>query len=87
MFGRDRRLEKRLDCDIRAAIVGARPKLFSCAIKNVSGRGAKIAISGDWVLPSLFSLVGSKDGQDTLGCRVVWRKGDHVGVRLTQRVD
>ena len=87
MFGRERRLEKRLDCDIRAAILGARPKLFSCSIKNVSGRGAKISISGDWVLPSHFSLVGSKDGRDTLGCRVIWRKGDHVGVRLSQRVD
>ena len=87
MFGRERRLERRLDCDIRAAILGARPKLFTCAIKNVSGRGAKISISADWVLPSHFSLVGSKDGRDTLGCRVIWRKGDYAGVRLSQRVD
>ncbi len=87
MFGKDKRSEKRRECEIKAALVGARPKLFPCEIKNLSGRGAKIAISGDWVLPAMFSLTGSNDRRDMLDCRLIWRRGNFAGVRLSPRVE
>jgi hypothetical protein len=87
MFGRDRRTEKRLPSIIRIATISARPKMFACSVENISRRGAKIRIPEEWILSAWFSLVGSKDLHDTLGCRLIWRKGDYVGVRLSQRLD
>jgi hypothetical protein len=87
MFGKDRRSERRIVSDIRASIIGARPKRFPCAIKNVSARGAKIWFGAEWVLPARFELVGSRDERDTLSCRLVWRRGDHAGVKFIQRLE
>jgi len=87
MFGRDRRTEKRTPADVRAGIIGARPKVFPCSIENLSLRGAKIQIRSEWILPTQFSLVGSTDRRDTLRCLLVWRKGNYVGVRLSPRLD
>ena len=87
MFGRERRSERRLVSDINASIIGARPKRFPCAIKNVSARGAKIWFGAEWILPARFELAGSRDHNDTLSCRLVWRRGDYVGVRFYQRVE
>jgi hypothetical protein len=85
MFGKERRSERRLVSDIRASIIGARPKRFPCAMKNVSARGAKIWFGAEWILPARFELAGSRDETDTLCCELIWRKGDHVGVRFALR--
>ena len=86
MFDQERRSEKRAVSDIRASIRGARPKRFACSIKNVSRGGAKILIGADWILPARFQITGLENFWTTLGCQLIWRKGDFVGVKFARRL-
>ena len=53
---------------------------ISCMVRNLSGTGAMLE-TGTSDLPSLFVLVNHVRRLRTV-CRVVWRRGNHLGVRF-----
>lgn len=55
--------------------------VFSCCVRDVTNHGAGIHLAGLKVLPVDFDL--SFDNFRTIRrCRVIWRDGDFVGVKL-----
>jgi hypothetical protein len=53
-----------------------------CVIWDLSDDGARLAAQHSDDLPDVFALVLSADGNSHRFCRVVWRKGGHLGVRF-----
>ena len=57
-----------------------RGSLLPCTVVNVANKGAQLCITEDMVLPSRFALWFTKEGDLVRQCRLIWRKGDRVGV-------
>ena len=53
--------------------------IASCLVRDVSERGARIGVKAE-ALPDQFILQLTRNGKVLRCCRVVWRKGDEVGV-------
>jgi hypothetical protein len=54
---------------------------FSCTVRDVTNRGARVRLEGLSVLPLEFDL--SFDNFRTIRkCKMVWREGDFVGVQF-----
>ena len=51
-----------------------------CTVVNVAKKGTQLCITEDMVLPPRFALWLTKEGDLIRQCRVIWRKGDRVGV-------
>jgi hypothetical protein len=57
--------------------------LERCKLVDISGKGARL-IPGDIdSLPRLFNLHLSRFGQPPKQCKIIWRRGNEVGVEFT----
>jgi hypothetical protein len=52
---------------------------IDCTVRNVSGTGAALEVASPLGIPETFALVIPSDGLH-LGYRVIWRKGQRIGV-------
>jgi PilZ domain len=79
-----RRKNTRADVAKEAAVFfGSSRTVLSCAALDLSRKGAKIALNRPYVLPSRLLL--SFDGfQTARSSRVVWSKGNFVGVEFVE---
>jgi hypothetical protein len=75
----ERRREQRADVTL-PAWMEAPSRLMPCTLQNLSLRGGEVVVSSDIVLPKEFALRLTQDGKIRRGCKVVWRRGDRVGV-------
>ncbi|MDP2411145.1 MAG: PilZ domain-containing protein [Pseudolabrys sp.] len=57
-------------------------KRIPITLANVSEDGAQLCIGPDFALPASFILLLTRDGQIKRGCRILWQKGDRIGVRF-----
>ena len=57
-----------------------------CKVDDVSEGGAKLTLLADEKLPEDIIVSLSKDGKVRRHCRVVWTRGNKVGVRFKQQV-
>lgn len=57
-----------------------------CTIRNISTGGAMIEVPEVSLLPLAFRLEDPARGFKR-DCKVVWRRGDQVGVSFTQAID
>jgi hypothetical protein len=55
-----------------------------CVIWDLSEEGARLAPARLNIVPDLFILNLTRDGKSRRGCRVVWRKKPHIGVRFVE---
>ena len=79
-----RRVVDREPCSIQAKVLAGFDKIeHCCTIRDISERGARLALNGAQLLPRRFllALSAEADGECTL-CEVRWRVGDVVGVRF-----
>jgi hypothetical protein len=53
-----------------------------CLVRDMSTRGARLIFSDTVAVPSAFDLFLPQK-ELTVGARVVWRRGDELGVTLT----
>lgn len=76
----DQRLEARVRSYLRGQVVfNNRSGVLDCVVRNISSRGAKLAISGAVVLPPEFELhIPNRDMVRRV--RVTWRREDELGV-------
>jgi len=56
---------------------------FQCAALDLSGKGAKIALDRLYALPNCF-LLSFDHFATARNCRVVWSKGNFVGVQFRE---
>lgn len=52
---------------------------LQCAVRDLSGTGARLLVDGSIDAPDTFELIVDIDGMEA-DCRVVWRRGKEVGV-------
>jgi hypothetical protein len=53
--------------------------VYSCGVRDLSGRGAGLRLPNIALLPTDFDI--SFDGvRHTFGCRLIWRHGDFAGI-------
>jgi len=52
---------------------------FDCLIKNISDKGALIAIEGVWDIPETFHLYIAKFDK-SYSCHAKWKTGNKLGV-------
>ena len=57
-------------------------KRIPITLANVSEEGAQLCISPDFALPANFTVLLTRDGRVKRGCRILWQKGDRIGVRF-----
>lgn len=57
-----------------------------CTIRNISTGGALIEANEVSLLPLAFRLMNPRLGR-SYDCRVVWRRGNQVGVSFTRTID
>lgn len=77
----DRRISKRIECNIHAAIAINGVEVSNCIIKNISSGGARLLIpNGRWV-PKEFEIVGLIP-KLPIRTQKVWRRGEAMGVRF-----
>jgi PilZ domain len=80
----DNRTEFRINAEGRAKIsVPGQTTTIDCIVHNVSPSGACLEVDALSVpIPELFAIV--PDDGDDLGyqCRVVWRKGNLMGIKF-----
>ena len=58
--------------------------VVDCTIRNLSGRGAFLALPGSVDLPDGFELLIKPDGL-IHSCRVIWRNDEGIGVEFVSR--
>jgi hypothetical protein len=56
-----------------------RAPVISCTVKDLSNRGACLAVASTYLLPDTFELT-FEHGRSRRTCRVVWRTNDKMGV-------
>lgn len=62
-------------------LVGSRPSVISCMVRNLSKTGAKL-ICGDQIsVPNSFRLSVGGEAEPRMA-RVRWRKGNEIGVEF-----
>ena len=52
---------------------------FDCTVRNLSDKGASLETASPFGLPDRFNLHLASDGTRR-ACRVVWRRGQRLGV-------
>ena len=57
--------------------------LERCRLVDISEKGAKLTFADIDNLPEQFNLHLSRVGQPPKQCRIIWRRGDEVGVEFT----
>jgi PilZ domain len=62
---------------------GASRSVLECTALNISGRGGKIALGRLYALPGRF-LLSFDDFQSARSCRLVWSKGNFLGVQFCE---
>ncbi len=86
--GENRRREVRLPTALKTHICyGPQDSVtVPCVIRNISSGGAQIEAGEVSLLPLTFRILDpvNRVGYD---CRVVWRKGNQVGVAFAQTID
>jgi hypothetical protein len=55
--------------------------IASCSLHDVSERGARLGVNAGEPLPDEFILQLTRNGKVLRHCRVVWRRGEEVGVK------
>jgi hypothetical protein len=75
----ERRKEERANIEL-PVWMEAPERLLPCTLQNISLRGGEVVVSPDIALPKEFALRLTQDGKIRRGCKVVWRRGDRVGV-------
>lgn len=55
-----------------------------CTVRDMSVSGAKVTIADANALPGKLRLAFSRDTRNGRPCRVIWRRGDTIGVRFVQ---
>ncbi len=58
---------------------------FSCTIRDISDTGAKLKVDPLAALPETFILMIDLDGIE-VDCQMVWRDGNHMGVKFTSEM-
>jgi hypothetical protein len=80
----ERRKTARSDVATRACIFfGARRTVLECTALNLSSKGGKIALDRLYALPRRF-LLSFDDFGTARNCRLIWSKGNFVGVQFRQ---
>ena len=57
-----------------------------CTMMDVSAGGAKLRLNDTIEMPQEFILVLSRSGAVRRRCRMVWQRGDVIGVRFITKV-
>jgi PilZ domain len=57
--------------------------LERCKLVDVSGKGARLIPGDIHNLPTHFNLHLSRFGQAPKQCKIIWRRGNEVGVEFT----
>jgi hypothetical protein len=53
-----------------------------CEVMDISKNGAKIAVPSSSHLPQRFELVFRQDSTKRRACKVIWRRGQMIGVQF-----
>jgi hypothetical protein len=56
--------------------------LERCKLLDISGAGARLSLGNIDNLPENFNLYLSRSGQPPKQCRIIWRRGNEVGVEF-----
>jgi hypothetical protein len=78
-FRKQKRSERRMTRDFDARVVLDGFAKRDCKIVDISGSGARLAISGTIRLPRQFSIAFASISQP---CQLVWRNGSMAGVKF-----
>jgi hypothetical protein len=55
-----------------------------CVVENLSPSGAKLTVDDPNTLPAKLRLAFARDAKAGQNCRVVWRRGQAVGVKFVR---
>jgi len=58
--------------------------VVDCMVRNISTNGAQLSLPNTLGIPPRFDLRLEADGQ-RLGCEVIWRHAQRIGVRFIGR--
>jgi hypothetical protein len=80
LLRKQRRAERRMkrDCDARILLEGFAKR--DCRIVDVSGSGARLAVSSTTQLPRRFSIAFPSNSARL--CELVWRNGTMAGIKF-----
>jgi len=67
-------------------IIAAGAMTPDCVIRDLSTNGARVTVQGLVPVPDELGLLVIRDGA-LLECRVIWRRADQLGLRVTGRHD
>jgi hypothetical protein len=82
----DQRRSRRNQVNQYARIVGANGSTASfCTMLDVSASGARLRLNDIIEVPEQFTLLLSRNGQVRRRCKLVWQRGDEVGVLFAAR--
>jgi hypothetical protein len=72
---------------LKAGLVcfNGRHSTLPCTVRDLSDGGAKLVTTGSIAVPDTFELYIELDGM-WVGCQVVWRQREVVGVRFTSPI-
>ena len=79
---REKRFEMTSVCFLRLRADGG---YVSCQLINISNSGAKLTGFFPEKMPDRFILGLSMDGRVLRNCKLVWRKGEEIGVCFTPK--
>jgi hypothetical protein len=81
---KDRRREQRWPVYLGGSIAfSSRFKAVDCVVRNISPRGARLAIESSGTVPDAFDLLIPQK-QSEYRARARWRKSDAIGVEFTR---
>jgi PilZ domain-containing protein len=63
---------------------GASPTPIPCVLWDVSEGGARITAAHSNILPDMFELILTGNGNARRYCQVVWRRKPHIGIRFIE---
>jgi hypothetical protein len=55
-----------------------------CVVRDLSASGARITVDDRNALPAKLRLAFTRDARTGRACRVVWRRGNTVGVKFVR---
>lgn len=81
VFKREKRAKRFPSNQIAWALLDGGFAKRACTVIDISPRGAKLRCSESGSIPPIFQLAVT-DIKKVTSCRVVWRKGCHIGVEF-----
>jgi SMC interacting uncharacterized protein involved in chromosome segregation len=81
MFNERRKTERMRSATSALMRFSSSPETTQCVARNISARGARLAVSGAANVPQTFQLKLDTD-REWRNVTVRWRRGDEMGVRF-----